>query len=253
MFIIKNIEIGQFGNKLLYYNNLVQVAFHFKMDYYSPRFNEDYIFNFKNFNIPKNESIDIDYNFLIKNKTNQIENKNFHLTPCMGNLFFEFDTLKTNELFKFKNELIPLNEKTPLVGVHFRGKDFHLWDPKAILPLDYYLESINQFSNVKFKLFTDDLSMSTYNQVKKYMDDEKIEYETGEVNNLTKDFISLSYCDAIISSPSTFSISAGFCGKENKKIIHSKIWVDYQIEKNDSFWIGFNNGGNHNYKKYKII
>ena len=36
-------------------------------------------------------------------------------------------------------------------------------------------------------------------------------------------------------------------------IIHSKNWVDYQCDKGDKFWINFNNGGNNNYKKYKLI
>lgn len=253
MLIIKNINIGQFGNKILYYNNLVQVAKHFNCSYYAPRFEHDNIFDFVNANNPESPSVDINSDFLINNKNVKLENQIFHLTPCLGDLFFEFDLIKTNEIFKFNDGLIPPIEGEGIIAIHFRGKDFHVWDPKSILSLDYYIEGINEFENVKFKLFTDDLSMFTYNEVKKYLTEKGLEYELGDINDLVKDFISMSYCDGIISAPSTFSIAAGFCGKENKKIIHSKNWVDYQMEKGDKFWVEFNNGGNNNYKKYKII
>ena len=260
MFIINNINIGRFGNKLFYYNNLVQVSKHFGHEFFAPRFSSDNIFEFSNRNNREFNPtyIDVNYDYLIKNKNNSFESLIFHLQPCLGDLFFEFDSLKTNDIFKFKSNLIPntLDNKIE-VGVHFRGTDFTMWDSKAILPTKYYIDSIDYIlnidKNVNFKLFTDDISLQSYNDIKTYLIQNNINHEFGNINSLEDDFISLSYCDYIISSPSTFAIAAGFCGKESKKIIHAQSWIDYQCDKGDKFWLGFNNGGNNNYKKYKLI
>jgi hypothetical protein len=108
-------------------------------------------------------------------------------------------------------------------------------------------------SESDFILFTDDTTLDSYRAVISYLNQNNLTYRIGNINLLEEDFIALSYCDKIISSPSTFAISAGFCGLENKIIIHSKEWVDYQCEKGDKFWIGINNGGNNNYKINKLI
>jgi hypothetical protein len=248
------------NNKLFYYNNLVQVSKHFGHSYFAPRFSGDNIFQFSDISnepIATNQ-VDVNYNYLIENKKNAIKDLLLHLQPCLGDLFFEFDSLKTNDIFKFKSNLIPNNTNNVInVGIHFRGGDFNVWDPKAILPTKYYIDSIDFIlsidKDVNFKLFTDDISLQSYNDVKTYLIQNNINHEFGNINSLEDDFINLSHCDYIISSPSTFAISAGFCGKENKKIIHSQNWLDYQCDKGDKFWIGFNNGGNNNYKKYKLI
>ena len=72
------------------------------------------------------------------------------------------------------------------------------------------------------------------------------------------DFFNLSQCDYIISSPSTFCITAAMCGRKNKKIIHSKEWVvDYKLKTDyfrDIFWKTLHNtGGDEDYKLYKLI
>ena len=256
MILIENINIGRFGNKLLYYNNLRQIASHFNMPFYSPRFANDDIFLFSDQKLvgTNKPSSNLSVKYLIENKTTTL-NGDYLLEPCMGDLFFEYDSLDTTEIFKFKTEL----EKTEdtVVSIHFRGSDFSLWDPKAILPADYYINAINHlienYGNLTFKLFTDDKSLVSYTLVLNFLVNNNLKVKEGNINDLSSDFIEMSNSDIIISSPSTFSIAAGFCGKPNKKIIHSKSWVDYQCGKGDKFWLGFNNGGNKNYKKYKLI
>lgn len=257
MFIIDNIDVGRFGNKLMYYNNLVQVSNHFKRDYSCPSFQNNHIFEFSNFpNINLNYTTKTNSDFLIKNKFFDFEKNIILLEPCLGDLFYEFDTLKTTDIFKFKENY---NYQSGIlsIGVHFRGNDFQYWDPKSILKTDYYLTSIDDIiktnNDVVFTLYTDDLKLDSFINTVNYLTENKINFNFGNPNDLIGDFVKLSYSDIIISSPSTFSISAGFCGKENKKIIHSKEWVEYQCNKNDKFWIGFYNGGNSNYKKYKIL
>jgi len=72
------------------------------------------------------------------------------------------------------------------------------------------------------------------------------------------DFISISLSDYVISSPSTFCITASFCGKKNKKIIHSKDFIErYNLKSNyyrDVFWKKlYYNSDNTDYKIYKLI
>ena len=44
------------------------------------------------------------------------------------------------------------------------------------------------------------------------------------------DFSTLAECDVLIASSSTFVVCAGFLGKKNKKIIHSKEWINKNVE-----------------------
>lgn len=257
MFIIDNINIGRFGNKLLYYNNLVQVSHFFNQNYFCHRFENDDIFKFSEFqNNIKNYDYSINHKFLIENKNYKFNNDIIMIEPCLGDLFYEFDSLDTHKIFEFKNPII-YDKNVVTVGVHYRGTDFYNWDPKSILKTEYYLSAIDSViqscKNVIFKLFTDDTKLESYLNTIQFLKSNNLPFKLGNPNDLREDFINLSYSDYIISSPSTYSISAGFCGKPNKKIIHSKEWVNYQCEKKDKFWIGFDNGGNRNYKKYQLL
>ena len=62
----------------------------------------------------------------------------------------------------------------------------------------------------------------------------------------------MSECDLIISSPSTFCITAGFITKD-KKIIHSKKWIDNRVEAEDTFWFDLVENNNSNYKIWKTV
>ena len=57
----------------------------------------------------------------------------------------------------------------------------------------------------------------------------------------------LSECDILINSSSTFCVTAGFLGKKNKYIIHSKVWIEKNI--NHTNW---NNNINSNLLDYSI-
>ena len=82
--------------------------------------------------------------------------------------------------------------------------------------------------------------------------DNNYDYDKEKPKKYIEDFTTMSQCDIIISSPSTYCISAGFIGKE-KKIIHSKEWLDYRVEEDDKFWVDLYNGGNEDYKLWKMV
>ena len=75
---------------------------------------------------------------------------------------------------------------------------------------------------------------------------------TYRISPFKTDFVTMCGSDFIISSPSTFCISAGFSHKR-KKIIHSKSWITSRILQRDNFWVNLWEGGNDNYKIWKTF
>ena len=84
------------------------------------------------------------------------------------------------------------------------------------------------------------------------------------------DFSTLSQCDYMIASSSTYAIAASLVGK-NKKIIHSKSWLEKNINHTpwhnykdpdyvrnmqlsfDNFWIKVAKSNSEYYKPWKIV
>ena len=139
-------------------------------------------------------------------------------------------------------------------AIHFRGTDFHQWNPNAVLGFDYYYDSIEEVRGLvdSFALFTDDPNLPSVTMVKEHLSSQGINFTEGGRENYINDFSFMSECDYIISSPSTFCICAGFIGKQ-KKIIHSKNWVEDRASKNDKFWVDLLNGGNEDYSIWRLI
>lgn len=254
----------QFGNKLLGVNNLIQISNFYKQDYYFTTFNGLGIFDIKtatkNYNNSTFEVINplLDssekYDIILDN------DKIYYLDPCLFELYHEFNTLSTFDIFKIKD---PFNFDKKTVGIHFRGTDFEIWDEKCILPFEYYKNSIDFVisditEDFNFILYTDDQKLESFKKSIEYLKSMGKPYILGNINSFIHDFRSLSHCDYIISTPSTFCITASFCGKKDKKIIHSYdfIW-NYKYKSTyfrDIFWkkiIDFPN--NNDYNIYKLI
>ena len=148
---------------------------------------------------------------------------------CLGDRFFEDSGISTREVFKLKSK-VELQEGT--CAIHFRGTDFHSWNPDSILDSNYYLESLdsvrNEISNCI--IFTDDPNLKSYQDTINFLSKEKIPFLLGENTsnrlNYIKDFAIMSECDYIISSPSTFNICAGFVGKKKRIIQLSNLIND---------------------------
>jgi hypothetical protein len=278
MIIIDNLHGGRFGNKILHYNNLAQIAKELNIPHYIPRHNDYNIFN----NIDKlsmiNNNINfmqltkmipkyiIDKNHLINDKENYLKelktilSKGYilKLEPCLGELFFTFEN-STREIFNNVKYLNPEYSKFyqfNYASIHFRGTDFHSWNPESILNTEYYMNSIEELKGKVegFSIHTDDESLDSFNEVKKYLVDNQLYFNFEQLSDdmFAQDFSAMLHSKYIISSPSTFAICAGIMGKE-KEIIHSKKWVESRVAKNDGFWLGVSNGGNYNYKIFKLV
>ena len=168
---IDNINIGRFGNKIIYLNNLIQLSHTYNLNFYFEDFEYSDIFN-----IPKSKRtytkpsnfITLDKDYFIKNDTLN-EDSNILLSHCLGDLFFKYDDLNTHDVFKLKNEY-KLENNNKIISLHFRGTDFYSWDKNSILDLDYYIESINDVGDdllySDIHLFTDDYNFDNFINVK---------------------------------------------------------------------------------------
>ena len=122
----------------------------------------------------------------------------------------------------------------------------------------YYMNALSEIENdvQSFYIFTDDETLLSYKTVVEYLkqNNRKVIFgeNTSNRNNYIKDFSTISECDYIISSPSTYRIAAGFIGKD-KKIIHSENWIHNRVDADDKFWVDLNNGGNSDYSIWRLI
>jgi len=265
-----------FGNKWLLLNNLLQLGEFFGHDIAFTTFTGLDMFE------PIDGVVDSISNIHIhrtlspqtlldtpKEKLKLNPNLNYRLEDAsLYELLFKFRSKSTFSLFKQIKPNIEINETR--VGVHFRGKDFKVWDPKSLLDASYYINSIKFVveelkENFNLTLYSDDNRLDSFKSVIGWLDNNKIGYTRGEYTDRFNsdnwgqmDFFNLSQCDYIISSPSSFCITAAMCGRKNKKIIHSKEWVvDYKLKTDnfrDIFWKTLHNtGGDEDYKLYKLI
>jgi len=265
-----------FGNRFLLLNNLLQLSY-FSGHHiaFTPFKGLDMFKEIKGI-VPQLPEITIHQNLtpqeLLDTPKEDLKlqpNLNYKLeNATLFELFFKFNDLSTFDLFSQVKPNIDSDKIN--VGVHFRGLDFRIWDPKCLLDASYYINAIKFVieevkENFKLTLYYDDIGLDSFKSVVKWLDDNKIEYSRGSCTNRNDpnmwgqdDFFSLSQCDYIISSPSTFCVTAAMCGKKNKKIIHSKNFlVDYKLETDyfrDIFWKTlYSTGGNDDYKLYKLI
>jgi hypothetical protein len=264
MIVINKLCGGRFGNKILHYNNLAQIGKFLEIDYNSVSYEPYSKLNLNN-NYSGGKQLDINAN-VIKNLSKEnfkdfynqrYGGKVVNLQPCLGELFFYFDH-NTRDIFNTPKPDFKLSDTSKNIGIHFRGTDFHTWNPDSILNKEYYISCIEDTLDVdvKYYLFTDDKNLDSYKQVIEYLKQKDIEFELGyDTKNgggFINDYLQLCDTDIIISSPSTFAICAGFMGRE-KECYHSKNWIDSRKKVNDSFWVDLTKNLNKNYILKKII
>ena len=256
---------GRFGNKLIYYNNLRQLASIYNVDYSCVAWEGQDIFNnllFENeYRNQKKNIVQLSSKELLSADKNDIleilEKYEISLmAPCLGELFFSVTETDPKNLLH-----LPLEENEQLtIGLHFRGSDFFAWNPDACMPTSYYLNAIDlceeeHSEKKKYVLYTEDVTYKPFNEIREFLEKEKISYDLGpatkEYKHYSADFVKLANSDIIVSSPSTFAICAGFLGKQ-KKVIHSEEWVKNRLNVNDKFWVNLNSGGNQWYNIWRL-
>lgn len=251
---------GRMGNVLIQYVFLRQIAEKTGLDYFHPVLPyEQYFEGFKakrrtlrEFFKPKwivsNSHIkDVGVEQFINEVKEKKDYSIILKPPVLGHLL-EWHDENQMRFIRVKEECADntvdvANDERKKIGIHFRATDFREWDANAVLDFAYYKAGIDYVldqmkeSNPLFLLFTDENEFDTYRQTISYLEEKGLDYVAGDAKRpMMRDFVGLSECDVIISSPSTFAICATLYGKENKKIIHSKKWVDYCINRDEEFW-----------------
>lgn len=263
---------GQLGNQLFQMHFIMQLAKESQVKYFHRRsvcgnileegaaINTQLILSrFRNryFSLKDIESVGF-YRWHEECKSLLGANWNVFLEPgILGSVFFESCLVHPKSLLNLKKEIVSridsgMNDQAPKGAIHFRGNDFLQWNPNAILDLQYYMNSIDLIvsEGVDIKnisLSTDDpehpISRAIYRRINRIPSFE---------NQIGEDFAILAECDFLISSPSTFAFWAGVFGKE-KKIIHSKKWLDYNESKEIKFWSDIRKSTSDVYSVYKEI
>jgi len=224
-----------FGNRVFYYNNLRQYAHRMGYDWSCCPWDG--------------------YQYFKGNLLNNSQIGDIELEPQLGDNFFKWGHISTRSIFEL-DEIPKVPENT--CAVHFRGTDYYSWNATAVLDTDYYIDSVDLVKDdvSHFKLFTDDYSLPSFRAVVEKLDKEDIGFFLGENTadrrHFINDFSYMTECEYIISSPSTFCMTAGFIGKK-KRIIHSEQWLLDRINHEDKFWIDLCNGGNRDYKIWKRV
>lgn len=274
---IKKISSGRMGNRLFHYHFLRQIAKKTKLDYSHIKFPESKYFEMmdkkakpfwpfkKTIKLTSKEVLNfkpIDFLDYIVEETNN--GKDILLDPpFLGEVFFDYLFYDPNDFIQIKPEykknISFENTNRKVIGIHFRGTDFPKWNIHAALKFSYYKFAIefclDEFKNDNpvFMLFTDDRKYPAYLETITFLKLIKKNFYLGETNNLPiYDFYKMSQCDILISSPSTFAIFAGCLGRA-KKIIHSKSWLEYSVNREDSFWVKLVNTQNQYYSLWKLF
>lgn len=126
-----------------------------------------------------------------------------------------------------------------LVTLHLRAGDFAKWNPEAILPATYYLDALShlkgKIDGLAIRLCTDDSDHPALEAIHQHLRNrEEWMAPVACKNPFMCDFAALTESEYLVSSPSTFSISAGFLGRS--KVIQSRKWVENRVLRDEWFW-----------------
>ena len=283
MIKINTITRGRFGNRILQYNSLMQIAKLSGTETSCAKWEGHDIF--KDLVTQKrspNPHVILDWRSVLACDMAALPNDNdFYIDDpayCLHNVFYKVTKTDPREFLKIKDEYkVNLTPEKVHVGLHFRGTDILGADGnhgREIHSADYYADAISlverKFEGTHYHVCTDDLQFDSFLKTVDFLKGRGLEFSLGSTSNFLQDFSTLSECDVLIASSSTFAICAGLIGKEDKKIIHSNKWIQRNLDhipwndtkcedtrkwqiSFDNFWVELYNGGNEFYKAWRIV
>ena len=263
---IDNITRGRFGNKLLQYNSLCQLANNYNITASCCEWEDSKFFkNILNYKESKKEKKLLFCKKIIENEKLYFEKYDYIIDDpayCLHNVFLQTTHIDPRKFLELKDEFkINLNSDIIHIGIHLRGDDKINKDGNREIheflyykeSIDYVLKNLVKNKNYIFYICTDDKNFNSFIQTVKYLDINNINYKLGiateNINNhYIYDWSLLSECDILINNSSTFCVTAGFLGKKNKYIIHSKKWIQKNIE-----YIDWNEKKNNKFVDYDSL
>lgn len=264
MIVIDKQTGGRFGNKVFHYNTLLQLSNLLGQEIFCANWDGSDIFEDIRSSdhgsllhagyeeIPPYNLI----NLTLEELKERYSEGNFKLSSLsLTGPFFRITKRDPRDFLKVKRHL-KFPEAEVVVGIHIRGGDTRGSDGKQckeIHPPEYYINAI-QFVKEQYKdiaetkkllfcLCTDDPdpNYQSFQKTFNHLVDTRTSIYFEKNNSYDKDFSILTDSDILIAGSSTFVTAAGMIGK-NKKIIHSKEFVE-QFKENDPEWYSsFGNG-----------
>lgn len=242
---VDKITRGRFGNKILQYNSLVQIANNNNIKASCcPWEGNNFFKNLVSYVETKKEKKGLFCKSVLDNETFDFQNFDYCIDDpsyCLHNVFYKVTNKDPRCFLELKDEFkLKLKDDTLHIGIHFRGGDIIKQDGnngREVHEFEYYKDSIdfliNNLINKEyiFVLCTDDHTFHSFKKTISYLQEKKYNFELGPAtqnkkNHYILDWSILSECDILINTSSTFCITAGFLGKKDKYIIHSKKWIE---------------------------
>ena len=222
---IKEITRGRFGNRILQYNSLMQMAKELNMKPYCVKWEgHDWFENLCETKVPEDTGIDVNWDRIINDSYKNL-NCNFTVGGyAIHNCYFKLTKMDPRNFFKVKKEFLPNFDNTINVGIHIRGGDI-LHRNGKVNPdhkrlhhdLEYYKKAINEVlldnSNItSIYICTDDMSYPLVHDVFKYSKSVFNNTKWGTSTNNKNlphiyDFALLTECDYLICGSSTYCVT----------------------------------------------
>jgi len=242
---IREITRGRFGNRILQYNSLMQLSRQFSIDAYCSEWEGHQWFE----DIVKPQCSDIRpcYNITWKEVLSgeylrRLENNEHCVIGeyVMHNFFYDITKLSPKIFLKLKKEYLPVfPSDSKNIGIHIRGDDIRGADGnncREVHSFQYYRDAIDLIASKEkidsVHLCTDDTDFDLFVNVESYACEvfgrHNVHRGKSTLNRSLPhifDFGTLSECDYLVASSSTYAVTAGFIGKR-KKIIHSEDWIN---------------------------
>ena len=245
---ISKITGGRFGNRILHYNNLMQLSLTHDVPAYCALWEGHQWFE----QLVGTSCVDtrpaslITWREVIEGRHIEMITQGLHCAVDGGlihNFYYDVSKVHPRTFLKIKAEFLPqFDPRSMNLGVHVRGGDILGADGnngREIHTFEYYrdsmemLKSIENFGSVN--ICTDDTGFPLFKSVVTHATNlfgqEKVflgpSTSSSRVSHIY-DFGVLAQCDYLIASSSTYAVCAGFLGKE-KKIIHSREWIDKNL------------------------
>lgn len=246
---------GGFGNRLLAFMVLRQLSDRFQAPYFSTNSVDRKVI----FGIHRPRLIPARKSYYVRFSADELltdqglERVEQHLQegqsvvlkpPLLGEPLAALSHRPPAELIRLKAKMCSNHRREQgskaLATFHLRGTDFADWEPRAILGPNYYLNALDLIrpalpQDHLVRICTDDASHPALVPLREELD--KGPMSLSEVKCASPqvcDFVAMVESRFIVSSPSTFAITAGLLG--DAEVVHSKNWVDWKVTEGELFW-----------------
>ena len=225
---------GQFGNRLFNYIVIRELAQELGVGYFSHnRLDRRLIrgihrlpfppLKYRNTVLLEREYVEAD-DFLDRAKNWVEQGRVIVPKPrLLANAYARFDFLPPRTFIRHRFSLCQAHRRAtrePSVVVHLRGNDFATWKGGAILGEDYYRNALDYLSDYghsssPVRLCTDDDNHPALDGLRSLVrDQDRLITVDGCSNPFVCDFAALMSASVVVSSPSTFAITAGLLGRQ---------------------------------------